>query len=790
MTVGAVADPAEAEADRIADDVVAFIRRMPMSPGPLGTAGEMSSRIRRGASRAYDESVPADPAASTESARVRRSTARSLDTGSLGVRSPGTGTGAPGRVQRRALHADTPAIGLAGGDLDAELTGRIRRASGHGAALAPEVRGPMETAFGSDFSAVRIHRDSDVAPRIGASAFTAGSDIHFAAGEYRPNDRGGQWLLSHELTHVVQQTGAEHAGGVRRRVDTCIQRHASKEHYMLGSLTPAQIKAVADAKGKVEALVPTSFSFFSSVKLPPADQLEEARHTIEQQLAGLDKWRSATVDQPDPKAVQKGNTEYSAEWGGQLVTVPCKDGEIVCTVGELNAIPDFFGSYDDMGDVDRSVVFKTLQVIRRESYMYLKTLEAQLRGKTYAYSTKTEGFAGLEGNNISIPSSAPKAADDAKDVLDTEKMLAGGVGETGLEVGRGASATLGRNACHFPPESWLRWREHHTEARRLIDAASDPEELADAANRAIGLNAFGEHYLQDSFASGHLINKGFVMAVAMEHMSASTKQIRGVTDNHIRVLQEATAHREAYDVPSAAKQKLDARESSQAAPRNILDDPTLKARDPQSALDAARGLKKANAAATSDEGKRAEMQASGISPDSMSFDQYRLWLNDFWLQKITNTLHDKYCVEGLMVASPDNTTHFRIFGDNHMMESSEGAEYTAATSQMSRDAINAMVQNKQENFESYGGYHLHVQVPSTGTRPVPSVEKILSRFPDRVIDGGTQMALKDWATGQPIRNKIAAMVASWTPNLITLAVRAVSTVKQVSSGLTSEHAPF
>jgi len=62
----------------------------------------------------------------------------------------------------------------------------------------------MESAFNTDFSAVRIH-ESPHAAELGALAFTQGSEIHFAPGQYRPDDRAGQQLIGHELTHVVQQ---------------------------------------------------------------------------------------------------------------------------------------------------------------------------------------------------------------------------------------------------------------------------------------------------------------------------------------------------------------------------------------------------------------------------------------------------------------------------------------------------------------------------------------------------------------------------------------------------------
>ncbi len=77
--------------------------------------------------------------------------------------------------------------------------------SGSSSSLNPEVQGQMEGALGADFSDVKIHPNSEKAPAVGALAYTQGSDVHFAPGQYNPNSSSGQELLGHELTHVVQQ---------------------------------------------------------------------------------------------------------------------------------------------------------------------------------------------------------------------------------------------------------------------------------------------------------------------------------------------------------------------------------------------------------------------------------------------------------------------------------------------------------------------------------------------------------------------------------------------------------
>ncbi len=78
------------------------------------------------------------------------------------------------------------------------------RARGEGKAVPEDVRAKMEGALGMDFSGVRVH-EGPQATAMGALAYTQGTDIHFAPGQYQPHSHRGQELLGHELTHVVQQ---------------------------------------------------------------------------------------------------------------------------------------------------------------------------------------------------------------------------------------------------------------------------------------------------------------------------------------------------------------------------------------------------------------------------------------------------------------------------------------------------------------------------------------------------------------------------------------------------------
>ncbi len=83
--------------------------------------------------------------------------------------------------------------------------------AGHGRPLEPALRGDMEQRFGRDFSEVRVHSDGAAeqsARDVNAIAYTAGHHIVFGSGQLTAGTHAGRHLIAHELTHVIQQTGA------------------------------------------------------------------------------------------------------------------------------------------------------------------------------------------------------------------------------------------------------------------------------------------------------------------------------------------------------------------------------------------------------------------------------------------------------------------------------------------------------------------------------------------------------------------------------------------------------
>jgi hypothetical protein len=94
--------------------------------------------------------------------------------------------------------------------------------SSPGKPLEPQARGFMESRFGHDFGRIRIH-DNDEAARaaesVHARSFAVGPHIAFAAREYQPATEAGRHLLSHELTHTLQQSAAGGPARLQRKPD-------------------------------------------------------------------------------------------------------------------------------------------------------------------------------------------------------------------------------------------------------------------------------------------------------------------------------------------------------------------------------------------------------------------------------------------------------------------------------------------------------------------------------------------------------------------------------------------
>ena len=93
-------------------------------------------------------------------------------------------------------------------ELDEGTSQAINAERGGGHSLDEGIADKAGGVMGQDFSDVNVHTGGtadSLSQGLQAKAFTVGNDIFFKDGEYNPGTSEGQQLISHELTHVVQQ---------------------------------------------------------------------------------------------------------------------------------------------------------------------------------------------------------------------------------------------------------------------------------------------------------------------------------------------------------------------------------------------------------------------------------------------------------------------------------------------------------------------------------------------------------------------------------------------------------
>ena len=197
LDVGAVDDPLESEADRVADHVMHM-------PDP-----------RAAARPAVTGALP--PA-------VRRKCACG---GSCEKCKGEASDEEHGRVQRKPLAPQISTLSSSPGNSGMEappIVHEVLRSPGK--PLDARTRAYFEPRFGYDFSRVRVHRDgraAESARTVNALAYTVGN--HIALGD-SPDSESGQRILAHELTHVVQKE-KESAPTLRRITVTPLRQHLS-----------------------------------------------------------------------------------------------------------------------------------------------------------------------------------------------------------------------------------------------------------------------------------------------------------------------------------------------------------------------------------------------------------------------------------------------------------------------------------------------------------------------------------------------------------------------------------
>ncbi|HWG74248.1 MAG TPA: hypothetical protein VG184_09360 [Acidimicrobiales bacterium] len=310
----------------------------------------------------------------------------------------------------------------------------------------------------------------------------------------------------------------------------------------------------------------------------------EVMHVLVQEMARVAKWQTsppteASTDEPYKKS--KKDPEFEVVTVRLPATDPTKS--LLVTYGELNTLADFYGSLEIMKSAAPKQRLEIVQSVRKETFLRLKEIYSKLNDSLTKTEKKNQDVIDAKemysDNKLDKTSFKGAAVPDfisgkagQADLLAGDKPVIGqGIGAGGGTNAYGA--TLARNACHFVPESWHAWAGYHdaaiTAARdsraalrkaktmkaaiakedysaRPGDKLQADEDLAEVeaqvserANEALLNNGFGDHYLQDSYAAGHMINKTQIMQWYVEYIDKNDEWDYFKDDNWRRVQQMA-----------------------------------------------------------------------------------------------------------------------------------------------------------------------------------------------------------------------------------------------------------
>ncbi len=577
-------------------------------------------------------------------------------------------------------------------DLADQTERTIRAHIGRGVAVPDRLRDAFERAYGIDLDSVRLHDDQTADSLVGcmrADAFTAGADIFFRAGAFRPDSDAGLELLAHEVAHVAQQANrrppwtmqraeaeacavaraftsgrlpTERRSGQRARPlaggDTLVvQCHSSWEHRMLGDLRTLDFATIAGGGAQRKAYL---------VRL--------------QQFLAM--WYK------NPKAVTADRIIHEFP---DLRPLRLRGSGLVVTYGELNTLADYLASPAELDRMPEQYLLPILQQVRQEGYAWVTwVIEDQwLDKKVY--------FGGFEG------SVADTLGNDTADAIwETHKLedFTRAFGPRGIDH---YSGLLARNACHFAPHSWYRWEQFHLQARALaVEAFHATGQRKDRlTNLAWIHHGYADHFLHDSFAAGHLINKTLVMQWYLDWVGNTWTPVPDWD-----LVQFMTLDRQ----PDLAGRAL----------YSAFANPSLRGevRDPQTA---------------SEHWSLAQrMAVSGVRADGSTLGgSYKRWLaflSAGVVQAASNTIHDSFNSSSLWVSSPGHPDPYQIWGDNTMIKGGGGYQIASATAQLSQQSLRDLLDH--------------------GTTTVATAD-IAQHFPSRVHpakDAGPR-SLEQWAYG-------------------------------------------
>jgi hypothetical protein len=380
---------------------------------------------------------------------------------------------------------------------------------------------------------------------------------------------------------------------------------------------------------------------------------------------------------------------------------------LTVTTGELSVLPDYLGRPEEIGAAPLRFIGPLIQSVRSWSV-------AELGRPARRGALPSWPLPRLLPGSMRYPLLGP-LAETAEISAVTMLGRRLGFAPTGWYA-----SVLARNAGHFAPFSWYRWHSFHLTARALItrSATAHGEERENLRRRARIYAGYADHFLQDSFAAGHLINKTLVIQWYIEWLAAAgvAYPCRDLLDA-LTVARQPLLHGPGHYDRAAARRRGLTTEPGDRAGADRAGAVPGPPWDPQDVADTA----------TLDE----RIMASGVTGGTdaerrAAYAAYLAMLGSGTVQLAVKVAHEYLNKHSLVVAAGPDGPRFRIYGDHTLLASPEGALRAARAAAASRQAITELLRDGETSVDSWD---------------------IFDSFPDHVEQDGRLVSLPEWHRG-------------------------------------------